>query len=411
MSIIIENSDGLFYQGTSLWRFNASIVTTVPPVDPPTGGIEDLNFSPSVTLNNNGGIWSGGVQEGFAKNYGIATRKLAAGQEGYIEFRHSDSNAEGAILAFNTSDSPEGYGITPNGNYEAAIFISGGAVYKIDGGNVSSTGWSVVINNYYRIYRFGSVLKVQTSSDYNSWTDLNTFTFTSNGDLYINLNINNLGKCYYPRGFNLSNLDGGGNVQPPINTDNLNIVVDGNSYTQGNLAIGDEPFPTHLMRLSPFNTNGATMTNFGVGGQTTAQMIVDEQSQVFSAFNPSKVNVLLVVEGGNDIYYNGNVPNCFNNYKIYCNAARAKGFKVIVSTTIPREQSTFANASVYEYNEQLKQFNTLVINDTSFYDGIIRPDADPLFSNWLHYESDHVHPDNVGQQKFAQLFASAILTL
>ena len=193
---------------------------------------------------------------------------------------------------------------------------------------------------------------------------------------------------------------------PDIGLTDANIIADGNSYVQGN---GYTPFPSIIAATSPFNSNGAVFYNFGVGAQTTPQMITDQASQVLSLYDGAVNNILLVVEGGNDIYYNGSASGAITNLDTYCSAARSAGFYVIVSTCIRRDQTTSFGDNPSQYNTKLDSFNTLLAAST-FYDGIIRPDLDAVFATYTSggYDADHVHPNNTGQQKFADLFITAI---
>lgn len=193
----------------------------------------------------------------------------------------------------------------------------------------------------------------------------------------------------------------------PFSLDNAIIVADGNSYVQGN---GYTPFATIISNTDPFDTNGSVFYNFGVGGQTTPNMISDQSTQVLPLYTPGVANILLVCEGGNDIYFNGNVSSAVSNMQTYCNAARAAGFKVILTTTIPRDQSTPFGDNSAAYNAKLVAFNDAIIADQSFYDALIRPDLELMFASYFGsgYDADKVHPNTTGQQKFAELYIAAI---
>ncbi len=195
-----------------------------------------------------------------------------------------------------------------------------------------------------------------------------------------------------------------------INFNNSIIIADGNSYVQGN---GYIPFTTTISSTSPFNSNGSTVLNFGVGAQTTVDMINDQTSQILNQYQEGVTNILLVVEGGNDIYFNGSVANALLNMEMYCLTARAVGFKIIVSTTIPRDQTTSFGDNSQQYNLKLQEFNDGLISNNTFYDAIIRPDLEPIFLTYTSggYDGDKVHPNTIGQEKFGELFVNTILSL
>jgi lysophospholipase L1-like esterase len=184
------------------------------------------------------------------------------------------------------------------------------------------------------------------------------------------------------------------------------IVVDGNSYTVG--------YPSYTSFADIIATHYAiTVTNLGVSGQTTNQMLADEYSQVLPLYDATKVNIIPLVEGGNDIYYWGDVDSAVARYIRYATIAKAAGFKVIASTTIPRNQTTSFGDNPTQYNTKLSEFNSGIIAASGSFDAIIRPDTAAIFQTYTSggYDSDNVHPNQTGQQKFADLFISAINSL
>lgn len=213
----------------------------------------------------------------------------------------------------------------------------------------------------------------------------------------------------------LANSANNGTAVPPpvpgIDLNNANLVADGNSYlSNGGGAIY---WPDFIIASEPFASNGATMHNFGVSGQTTEQMLSDQSSQILPLYSAENTSILLVCEGGNDIYFFGSAATAYNNMKTYCNNAKAAGFKVILTTCIPRDQSTAFPDDSASFNTKLVAFNNFIIADSSFYDALIRPDLDPLFANYDTggYSIDRVHPSITGAQKFAELYITAMTNL
>ena len=76
----------------------------------------------------------------------------------------------------------------------------------------------------------------------------------------------------------------------------LRIVADGNSYVEGN---GYTPFPVYVG-----TTFSTSVQNLGVSGQTVTNMLSDIYSEVLPTYVTGQTNFLLVVEGGNEIYFN-----------------------------------------------------------------------------------------------------------
>lgn len=170
-------------------------------------GLYYLSFT-GTGLSNTGNVWLGNNSPtGSFNSYGVSNVKLAAGNDGYIEFQYVAIDGRDAFLAFNTSNVSEKYT-----GYEAGVYISSGdnTVQAVDNGVVKYAGGTAansvpVIGNYYRVNVAGTAGTLQTSSDHNTWTTLFTYTFTRQPgvNLYVNINPDYGKKLYYPRGYNV----------------------------------------------------------------------------------------------------------------------------------------------------------------------------------------------------------------
>lgn len=205
-----------------------------------------------------------------------------------------------------------------------------------------------------------------------------------------------------------------GTTPPDVPTlDNAIVVGDGNSYftTLNSLT----PAPSVVMTLSPFSTNGSYLYNFGVSSQTTGAMLSDVASQVLPLYTPGVENILLFHEGSNDIYFNGRVDSAIARTLRYCSIVRTAGFKIILSTLIPRNQSSAAGDNVATYNAKMVEYNDSLIAlvGTGQFDGLIRPDLEAVFSSYVSagYYGDFIHPSQTGHNKYAELYLAAILEL
>ena len=122
---------------------------------------------------------------------------------------------------------------------------------------------------------------------------------------------------------------------------NCKIIVDGNSLTvYGGVNLHDK------IKANPL-TSAATCVGFGVSGQTTAQMIADQQSQIIAAFDPAKKNIVIALELGNHISVDsvtGAVAHA--SYRQYGQAIRAAGGKFIACTAFDRNSVASPNPSV-----------------------------------------------------------------
>jgi hypothetical protein len=76
-----------------------------------------------------------------------------------------------------------------------------------------------------------------------------------------------------------------------------------------------------------------TKENFGVAGQTTAQMAADAATQIDPVYAQSKV--LIVWELRNHLYRGNSVATCVAAMRDYCLARKAVGWQILVLGTTP----------------------------------------------------------------------------
>lgn len=153
------------------------------------------------------------------------------------------------------------------------------------------------------------------------------------------------------------------------------------------------------------------IVNYGVGGQTTAQMLADAASQVDIPLNKDKsYNIVFCWEGINDLYYNATIQQCFDNIKNYCLARRAYGFKVVVGSLTPRTNI----GTPADYEQKRLAVNDLIrANYTTFADALVDIGGDANMgvtgasANTTYYE-DLVHFTTTGYTIVANLLATAV---
>jgi hypothetical protein len=174
----------------------------------PVPVLENLDFSVQIGLSATSNVWTGVTGDTLDwQNYGKASKYLAAGNDGYIQWQYVANDGK-AILAFNSTNANERYA-NPEAtvfNYEVGAFVSStGEVFRLDNNtSAQSTGVTISTGDYIRIIRASGVLKLQKSTDATAWTDVYTFTYTTSLALYINTNMSQGVKIYYPKGYNLS---------------------------------------------------------------------------------------------------------------------------------------------------------------------------------------------------------------
>lgn len=192
-----------------------------------------------------------------------------------------------------------------------------------------------------------------------------------------------------------------------IDFTNAHIVCDGNSLTYGYQSSNPatKSYPAVLATLSPWASNGATITNKGVSGQTTADMSADATMDIDPLYSSSVASVLVAWEIGNDLYFNGDTAAAYSRFVSYCTARRAVGWKVVV-ITVPYRDHSVVNGGVSPagdndatYNLKRDSINVrLRANWPTFADAIYDLAADANFSsyNTTYFNADHVHYTDVG---------------
>jgi hypothetical protein len=186
------------------------------------------------------------------------------------------------------------------------------------------------------------------------------------------------------------------------------IIVDGNSLTVfAGVNLSDKLAANPLL-------SGATFVSFGVSGQSTPQMIADQQSQVIGSFDPQRTNVVVALEMGNHISVNGvNGTAAHTSYKQYCLNIRAVGGLVVACTGFDRRNT---NGSEPTVRPELRVANTLMRSQWPGYANTLVDAAriqPAVFDNAENreYWPDGVHYNSASYDRFAGYVASAIYRL
>jgi hypothetical protein len=185
----------------------------------------------------------------------------------------------------------------------------------------------------------------------------------------------------------------------------VKIIVDGNSLTvYGGVNLSAK------LASNPLLT-GATFATFGVSGQTTIQMLSDQQSQIIGSFDPQRTNIVVPLEMGNHIKID-NVDGIVSHtsYKQYCLNIRSAGGLVIACTAFDRRSIDNSEPNV---RPQLRVANTLMRSQwpgyaNAFVDAVSIQAA--VFDNAENreYWPDGVHYNPATYDRFAAYVAEAI---
>lgn len=198
----------------------------------------------------------------------------------------------------------------------------------------------------------------------------------------------------------------------PLTLTDSNIVIDGNSVVYGaTVDHATESFPAVLATLSPFDTNGSVITNLGVNGQTTAQMISNFPVNVVPMKLYGKSNFYLCLEGTNDLYFGGSAEDAYNRLNYLCTIAKFAGFEPFTYTVMPR-----SNAGTPPDFETKRQALNGFLRAKPFLFGLIDIAADanlgdPGAETNATYFNDLVHPTALGQALIASITHDFLVSL
>ncbi len=161
--------------------------------------------------------------------------------------------------------------------------------------------------------------------------------------------------------------------------DNGVILSFGDSLTVGVGAAGEHSYPNVLANLS-----GRKVIGSGVSGEETSEGLV-RLASVLENENP---NLLILLEGGNDILRNRNMQAIKKNLAAMIEMAQSRSIEVVL-VGVPEKKLFLGVAPIYE--------ELAVEYDLVFSDDLL---SDLLSSN--QYKSDAVHLNQQGYKKMAE---------
>jgi hypothetical protein len=139
-----------------------------------------LTFGGLVNMTQTGGILEAAAGASW-NHYGLATRKLLAGSDGYIQARFPN---EGVLMGFNTANVSNTYtGI------EFYSFATGGVWYVGGNGSPGATAIGFAANDSLRIGRTAGSISAIRKRPGAADQLIHTFAGTNNADLFINAAI------------------------------------------------------------------------------------------------------------------------------------------------------------------------------------------------------------------------------
>ncbi len=189
----------------------------------------------------------------------------------------------------------------------------------------------------------------------------------------------------------------------------------GDSITEGKLPFDEENIGGYPRRLQPLlrrgGLKGATVKNFGAGGDRTIEMLSRLGDAVANA------DVLVVLGGTNDIssIVGGSelFSDAITNLDLIVDFARDRGLRAILGTVIPRSPSSRGdrgNTATYELVQQIRQLAFKRRYELiDFWNHF--PNRSLSTYNLYYYAGDDPigHPNAAGFQRMAEAAAGVIL--
>lgn len=188
----------------------------------------------------------------------------------------------------------------------------------------------------------------------------------------------------------------------------VRIVFDGDSVAAGQGASGDArlaPQVAQIMRLQ------GKLTNVAVSGQPVLSCLARFDSIVQPLFEPGATNVIFFHAGDNDIKFRFSAPEIYRRLTEYIALAHRQGWKVVVSTELPRYDFP------PNFETQLLEYNRLILQNSAKADRIADFASNSAMggpqnrSNPAFYSGDGVHPSAGGYNLLARQTADEIASL
>ena len=163
-----------------------------------------------------------------------------------------------------------------------------------------------------------------------------------------------------------------------VSTD-ATILAFGDSLTFGVGTVSQHSYPSVLSNLS-----GRKVVNAGISGEVTKQGL----ARLSHVIDKTKPELMILLEGGNDILRNHNLNQTKKNLTSMIQLAREKGVQVVL-LGVP-EKKLFSDVAPF-YRELAEEHQ--VVFDGELISGLLRERS---------YKSDMVHFNKTGYQKMAE---------
>jgi lysophospholipase L1-like esterase len=190
------------------------------------------------------------------------------------------------------------------------------------------------------------------------------------------------------------------------------IICDGNSITQS--VYGPQTsYPRQLAQRLNDLGYAVEVWNAGVSGQTTAHMLNDALGQIDRADDPTRLNLLIAMEGGNHMLFGATPVAAAATFAKYCLSRQAAGYKVVAIDTFPRNHGYPPGYDRHQrdYAADLMTYNNLIRTQWPdfadwYFDARLQL---PEFDMRPPYMDDGVHPSVAGNARLAAKLATFLI--
>ena len=198
---------------------------------------------------------------------------------------------------------------------------------------------------------------------------------------------------------------------PAVRAQKTVYLAFGDSITAGDFdSDTSQPgYPPKLQALLVAAGMEASVENYGLGGEQTT----DGVSRIDTALALANADVLLLLEGTNDIFHGVSIETTVQDLDTMANKASNKGLSTVHATIIPFKPGAKVNSDNL-LTEQLNMLiRTLALQRSR---QLVDPyevfrEQDNLFDTYYYSGSDDPvgHPNHDGYQLLAQTFADVLL--
>jgi lysophospholipase L1-like esterase len=204
----------------------------------------------------------------------------------------------------------------------------------------------------------------------------------------------------------LSGFQGVAQSPPPTSTPRQKVVLvafDGNSLSGA--PGGVQPYPSRI------DFHGIPSINVAAQGNSTTDQDGFAPKNLDPHYNPAGVNLLVMWEGANDLYFGASADQAIANLQTYVAHRHAVGFKVMLGTLLPRGDVGLSP----DYEARRQAVNAWIRAKVgTVTEGLIDYAADPDMGpdgaefNPRFFLPDHVHLADGGAQRIASIAQRAL---